>query len=216
MVGRTTHKSSSKIFYVPFTPLLRLQLTGCLLLNWFLSGQAGFSRYWWSRRSNAQNLCYHLATGVPTAIQNFLTDVPTCSRMYLQLCKSFSRVYLRAHGCTFPVLEMSEMSEAGLDDWEEEPAELEPPEAGWPWNSPCVAFSSAKRLVTPAASRSSAQNVVGHQQGSLKRHVSRRTSHVSLLEGRLEGQTSVVLARISYLSKSLNLWARLHQPWTHQ
>ena len=100
VVGRTTRKSSRKSFYVPFTPRLRLQLTGCLLLNWFLSGQAGFSRYWWSRRSNAQNLCDHLASGVPTAIQNVLTGVPTCSRMYLQLYKFFSRVYLRAHGCT--------------------------------------------------------------------------------------------------------------------
>ena len=31
VVGRTTRKSSSKSFYVSFTPLLRLQLTGCLL-----------------------------------------------------------------------------------------------------------------------------------------------------------------------------------------
>ena len=101
MVGRTTRKSSRKSVYVPFTPHLRLQLTGCLLLNWFLSGQAGFSRYWWSRRSNAQNLCYHLATDVPTAIQIFLTGVPTCSRVYLQLYRFFSRVCLRAHRCTY-------------------------------------------------------------------------------------------------------------------
>jgi hypothetical protein len=107
VVGRTTRKSSRKSFYVPFTPLLRLQLTGCLLLNWFLSGQAGFSRYWWSRRSNAQNLCYHLATGVPTAIRIFLTGVPTCSRVYLQLYRFFSRVCLRAHGCTFSYTKFS-------------------------------------------------------------------------------------------------------------
>ena len=137
MVGRTTRKSSSKSFYVPFTPLLRLQLTGCILLNWFLSGQAGFSRYWWSRRPNAQNLCYHLATGVPTALQNFLTGVPTCSRMYLPSTTQLLRV---AHGCALQYCRRlggnnwsSEMSDAGVDDWEEAPAELEPPEAGWPW-----------------------------------------------------------------------------------
>ena len=84
------------------TSLLRLFTSAAhglfnLLQNWFLSGQAAFSRYWWSRRSNAQNLCYHLATGVPTAIQNFLTGVPTC--MLTDVPSHCSQYYTIVAGC---------------------------------------------------------------------------------------------------------------------
>ena len=63
--------------------------------------------------------CAYVLTGVPSAIQNFLTGVPTCSRVCLA-------------GALAGTIG-SEMSASGVDDWEEPPAELEPPEAGWPW-----------------------------------------------------------------------------------
>ena len=119
VVGRTTRRGSRKSFYAPFTPHLRLQPTGCLLLGWPLPGQAGPPKCWWPRRPNAQGLCHHLATGVPAAIQPPPTGVPTCPRVHLQLCSppltgvpTCPRVYLqlhsppprvclRAHGCAY-------------------------------------------------------------------------------------------------------------------
>ena len=209
--------SSSKSFDVPFTSaahgLFTIEIGSCLVRLDFPGTGGQTPRI-------SVNTWPRVYLQLHEKIYTPLTGVPTCSRVYLPSTTRFLRI---AHGCALQYCRrlggdnwFSEMSGSGVDDWEEAPAELEPPQDGWPWQLALCRVFECQQAVTPAASRSSAQNVVGHQQGSLKRPVSRRTSVVSLLEARLEEQTSVVLARISYLSKSLDLWARLQQPWTHQ
>ena len=126
--------SSSKSFDVPFTSaahgLFTIEIGSCLVRLDF-SGTGG------QTPRISVNTWPRVYLQLHEKIYTPLTGVPTCSRVYLPSTTRFLRI---AHGCALQYCRrlggdnwFSEMSGLGVDDWEEAPAELEPPQDGWPW-----------------------------------------------------------------------------------
>ena len=126
--------SSSKSFDVPFTSaahgLFTIEIGSCLVRLDFPGTGGQTPRI-------SVNTWPRVYLQLHEKIYTPLTGVPTCSRVYLPSTTRFLRI---AHGCALQYCRrlggdnwFSEMSGSGVDDWEEAPAELEPPQDGWPW-----------------------------------------------------------------------------------